>query len=121
MNIPSQSRLDYYWYSSNDSIATITQYGTLLGRSAGTVKIMAVYKTNPSITFVKEFIIYDDNRLDDLVLYNYDAVNYTDNSELYQISLNDTNSFYPQLSLYNWTIVSSNNNYIYNCTKNITK
>lgn len=110
-NVPSISRLNYYWYTSNEEVATISEYGTLLAKSPGTVKVMAVYKSNPSITYVKEFTVLADNRINDLIIYDTDSVLYTNPSQLYQIELDDYNSYFPQISLYNWNILSSTNNY----------
>lgn len=61
---PSQSRLDYNWYSSNTKVATVSSYGTVLAlpisEPSETVKIVAVYKKNPAITYVREFTILQD-------------------------------------------------------------
>lgn len=61
---PSVSRLDYYWYSSNEDVAIITDYGTVLAlpinTSQETVKIMAVYKYDMSKCYVKEFVVKND-------------------------------------------------------------
>lgn len=61
---PSQSRLDYNWYSSNTKVATVSSYGTVLAlpisEPSETVKIVAVYKNNPAITYVREFTILQD-------------------------------------------------------------
>ena len=113
LNVPSISRLNYHWYSSNEAIATITEYGTLLGRSSGTVRIMAVYKNDPSITYVKEYTILLDNRVDNLVINNNDTIVYSESGQLYQVNLTDTNSYYPQNTLYNWNVMNSNNNWSY--------
>lgn len=59
-NAPSVSRLDYYWFSSNESVATVSDYATVLAlpvRQDTTVKIMVVYKYDSSIVFIKEFVI----------------------------------------------------------------
>ena len=45
---PSQSRLDYTFTSSNPSIATVSNYGTVMAKGAGTVVITCVLKSNPS-------------------------------------------------------------------------
>lgn len=62
---PSVSRLDYYWYSSNEDVAIITDYGTVLAlpinTSQETVKIMAVYKYDMSKCYVKEFVVKNDS------------------------------------------------------------
>jgi len=41
---PSTSRLDYYWYSLDETKALVSNYGTITAISAGEVKIIAVYK-----------------------------------------------------------------------------
>lgn len=115
--LPSYSRLDYYFYSSNENIATISEYGTLLGKSAGTVKIMAVYKSDPSITFVKQFTVLADNRVNNLIIYDTDSIDYTGSGQIYQIELDDYNSYFPQISLYNWSLISSSNNYSYSISE----
>lgn len=62
---PSTSRLDYDWYSSDEDIAKITDYGTVLALPINvyqkTVRVMAVYKYDMSKTFVKEFTVVNDN------------------------------------------------------------
>lgn len=64
---PSQSRLDYNWYSSNTNVATVSSYGTVLAlpisEPSETVKIVAVYKNNPAITYVREFTILQDTSI----------------------------------------------------------
>lgn len=73
-SIPSQSRLDYEWYSSDDEIASISPYGTLLGKSVGNVKIMAVYRNDPSIVFIKDFTIKKDTKQVDNVINISDTI-----------------------------------------------
>ena len=75
----SDSRLDYYWYSSDEEKATVTDYGTVLARSAGIVKIMAVLKTDASKAFVKTFNIIED-----------DGTGYQNIESNYNVSLSDT-------------------------------
>ncbi|MEI3526521.1 MAG: Ig-like domain-containing protein [Bacilli bacterium] len=43
-NASSQSELDYTFTSSNPSIATVSEYGTVTGLSAGTVEITCVLR-----------------------------------------------------------------------------
>lgn len=108
LSIPSQSRLDYYLYSSDESIATISPYGTLLGKVSGTVKIMAVYKNNPSIVYTKEFTVLEDTRRHDLIIDIYDTVDYVEDNPLYEIQLTDTNCPYPQNTMYEWSVDEEN-------------
>lgn len=60
---PSVSRLDYDWYSSNEDVATVSAFGTVLAQNVAqntTVKIMAVYRNDMSKVYIKEFIIVND-------------------------------------------------------------
>ncbi len=47
-NAPSQSRLDYTFTSSNSSIATVSEYGTVTAKGVGVVEITCVLKSNPN-------------------------------------------------------------------------
>ena len=100
------SREDYYWYSSNTSIATVSQHGTVFGKSAGTVKIMAVNKDNPSIVFVKQFTVVQDNKTYNQDIYSEfnDAHKLSDGE--YQLGLTVQNSPYPMAQYYTWRVVS---------------
>lgn len=100
----SESRLDYYWYSSNESIATVTNYGTVLGRNAGTVKIMAVSKDDSSKAFIKQFtIIKDDGTGYTLVESNY-IIKYSDtNNGLFHLELENVVCPYPWYQYYTWS------------------
>lgn len=48
-NAPSQSRLAYNFTSSNNSIATVSEYGTVTAKQAGVVIITCTLKSNPTI------------------------------------------------------------------------
>lgn len=106
-SIPSQSRLDYEWYSSDDEIASISPYGTLLGKSVGNVKIMAVYRNDPSIVFIKDFTIKRDTKQFDNVINISDTIQYVGNNQTYTIELTDINSPYPLNSAYEWSVFDS--------------
>lgn len=47
-NAPSQSRLNYTFTTSNATIATVSAYGTVEAKAAGTVIITCALKSNPS-------------------------------------------------------------------------
>lgn len=101
------SRLDYYWYSSNEDVAIVTIYGTVLGlnvSSDSNVYIMAVNKTDPSIAYVKEFIVKKD-----LETYATSPINYYINmymntgiENMTQINLSNLNVPYNYLQYYEW-------------------
>ncbi len=99
------SRLEYYWYSSNEGIATVTQYGTVLGKSVGAVKIMAVVKDDPSKVFVKEFTIVKDTATEPLEVHSTYTVKYseTDNG-IFKLKLETVNCPYPMFQDYSWSI-----------------
>ncbi len=48
-NAPSQSRLDYIFTSSDESIATVSVYGTVTAKAAGRVVITCTNKENPKL------------------------------------------------------------------------
>ena len=104
--VDQHSREDYYWYSSNDSIATVSQHGTVFGKSAGTVKIMAVNKDDPSIVFVKQFTVVQDTKTYSEVIYSeFNDTHKLSNGE-YQLGLDVQNSPYPMVQYYSWRVVS---------------
>ena len=104
--VTQASRQDYYWYSNDESVATISIHGTVLGVGIGTVKIMAVNIDNPSIVFVKEFtVINDSNVNDDEIVYEIsDTHNINDGT--YKLGLNVQNSPFPMTQYYTWEVVS---------------
>lgn len=106
MNEPlglSGSRLDYYWYSSNESIATVTNYGTVLGRNAGMVKIMAVLKEDPSKVFVKQFTIIEDDGTGYTPVESNYTIKYSDTDNgTFHLELEDVLCPYPWYQYYTW-------------------
>ena len=57
------SRLAYDWYSSDDDVAIVTQYGTVLAKSVDSntnVTIYAILKEDPSVVYRKTFTILND-------------------------------------------------------------
>ena len=93
--VPSTSRLDYYWYSSNEEVATISQYGTLFAKDGAgnkSIEIIAVYKNNPSIIYKKSFVIKEETKTEEIVI-NYEMT----------ISVNSTVSLKLDSQVpYNW-------------------
>lgn len=60
---PSNSRLDYYWYSMDETKAIVSNYGTVTAiehESISSVQIMAVYKYDYSIVGIIEFEVRPD-------------------------------------------------------------
>ena len=105
------SRLDYYWYSSNENVAKVTIYGTVLGLnvlSDTSVYIMAVKKDNPSIAYVKEFIIKKDleTYATSPIIYNIYMNMNTGIENMVQIDLSNYNVPYNYLQYYEWNTSS---------------
>ena len=103
--VPSPSRLDYYWYSSDETKAIVTTYGTILGKNAGLVKIMAVSKLDSSKVFVMQFTIYEDDGTGITPLETNLVIEYseTDNGT-FHLMLNDVICPYPWYQYYSWDV-----------------
>jgi hypothetical protein len=102
-----ESRLDYYWYSSNENVARITDFGTVMALSVTqdtTVKIMAVNINNPSATYVKEFVIKKDLKTftSDPLEYHLMLTMGIGTTNITQISLSSLNVPINWLQYYNW-------------------
>lgn len=104
-----ETRTDYKWYSSNENIATISQFGTIFAKSTGTVKIMAVNKNNPEIVYVKTFDVINDTSTDNIERISIINDTHNSNESIYTIGLTILNSPYPSYYLYEWQIVSYDN------------
>lgn len=99
------SRLSYDWYSSNNNVAIVTNYGTVLGLSVENnenVRIFAVLKDDPSIVYYTDFIILNDIRPSDIVVRT--TVTYSRGSGIYQLPIESNNSPYPYIQYYDWRI-----------------
>lgn len=99
------SRLKYDWYSCDEEIATVSSFGTVLGKKVGTVLIIAILKEDPSKVYAKEFTIVEDRDTTPIVVNNVYEVKYSqivDNK--FDLELEKVNCPYPWLQDYNWTI-----------------
>lgn len=101
----SPSRLDYYWYSSNESVAEVTEFGTVLGKNVGSIKIMAVLKSDPSKVFVKEFTVINDTGTKRLIVHSTIEIKLSEiqNGE-FQLPLEKATCPFPRFQDYNWTL-----------------
>lgn len=105
------SRLKYDWYSSDEAIATVTPYGTVLGKNIGTVRIMAVLKEDPSKVFVKEFTIIEDTGTEDIFVFNELTVKLSEtNNGKFKLNLELVNCPYPLFQEYYWSLFDSDGN-----------
>lgn len=114
------SRLAYDWYSSNESIATVTSYGTILGKEVGTVKIIGVLKSDPSRVYIKEFTVIDDRNVGEITVNSTYEVKYSDLTDnTFKLNLEKINCPYPWLQDYSWSITSDVHNSDINAYMNV--
>jgi hypothetical protein len=104
------SRLDYDWYSSNEAVATVTNYGTVLAMPVTTdteVTIYAVLKDDPKIVYYRTFTVLNDEeeKLEEIILNM--SYSYSDSNGTYQLELNNINCPYPMIQYYSWNIVNN--------------
>ena len=103
--VPTQysSRLDYDWYSSNNSVATVTAYGTVLGLNVEEdteVTIYAIRKSDPSIIYKRTFTILNDFNEEIIEIECDMSYSYSLKNGVYQLQLNSDNSPYPMIQYY---------------------
>lgn len=101
--IDETSRNQYEWYSSDEDIAIVSAYGTVLGKMPGKVKIMAVNKKNPSIVFIKSFTILEDKETSPVYLDIIDTC-LSSSQQHYKINLSAQNCPYPMIQYYQWIV-----------------
>ena len=101
------SRLDYDWYSSNENVAKVTKYGTVLALNVNentTVTIYAINKDDPSIVYKKDFIILKETKTEQIVIECNMSYSYSEENGMYTLELDFTNSPYPYIGYYVWDI-----------------
>ena len=101
------SRLEYDWYSSDESIAKVTAYGTVLAMQVDRdkeVTIYAVLKVDPSIVYRKTFTILNDTSNEEIVITCDMSFSYSLKNGKYKLELNDSNSPYPMIQYYDWSV-----------------
>lgn len=106
------SRTDYYWYSSNEDVAMVTDFGTVLAKDVSQnteIKIMAVNKYNPSVVYIKEFVILNDNENYNSSPIDINISMMVSVSTLTSINFGNVQVPYNFLQYYNWE--SSNSDY----------
>lgn len=105
--LPSLSRLDYDWYSSNTYIATVSQFGTVYAKgvtSNTTVTIYAVYKADASLIYSRTFNILNDTSEEIIEIVCNMTYSYSSENGTYQIELSELNCPYPWIQYYTWTV-----------------
>lgn len=101
------SRLEYDWYSSDDNIAKVSGYGTVLAmpvNNDSSVSIYAINKEDPSIVYKKDLTILKETKTDEIIIESYMTYSYSSENGLYTLELNFSNSPYPYISYYMWAI-----------------
>lgn len=109
-DVPSKSRLEYDWYSSDNKVATISEYGTVFAKD-GTgnpkITITAVYKKNRKyvytiqLTILKEIRSYEEAPIN---IYEEMSISYGKN----QLIELPTYAPYNYNQYYIWTSSDSN-------------
>lgn len=105
------SRLEYDWYSSNENVAIVTKYGTVLALNVNentTVTIYAINKDDPSIVYKKDFVILKETKTEQLVIECNMTYSYSEENGMYTLELDFTNCPYPYIGYYVWDIESFN-------------
>lgn len=99
------SRLDYKWYSYDETIVTVSKYGTVFAVSPGATTVIAVLKSNPSIVYVIDFTVVAIPQNTTFVVYDTYTIQYNSMSNGYiKFNLENINCPYPLIRLYNWSI-----------------
>ncbi len=101
------SRLEYDWYSSNENVARVTEYGTVLALNVTEntpVTIYAINKNDPSIVYKKDFTILKETKTDPIIIECNMSYSYSRQNGKYKLELDFTNSPYPYIVYYVWAI-----------------
>ena len=104
------SRLDYDWYSSNEAVATVTNYGTVLAMPVTTdteVTIYAVLKDDPKIVYYRTFTVLNDEEEDLIEIELNMSYSYVAENGTYQLELTNINCPYPMIQYYSWNIINN--------------
>ena len=104
------SRLDYDWYSSNEAVATVTNYGTVLAMPVTIdteVTIYAVLKDDPKIVYYRTFTVLNDDKEDLIEIELNMSYSYVAENGTYQLELTNVNCPYPIIQYYSWNIINN--------------
>ena len=102
--------IDYSWYSSDESKAMVTSYGTVLAlpvEEDSTVTIYAIRKSDPSVIYYETFTILNDTEEDLIEIECNLSYSYSKKNGTYQLALNSTNCPYPMIQYYTWEVTDS--------------
>jgi len=67
-NYPYESRLDYIWDSTNESVATVTEYGTITALSVGTTTIRVIDKYKMGYLATLDISVYQATFTDEITV-----------------------------------------------------
>lgn len=101
------SRLDYDWYSNNENVAVVSQYGTVLAKPVDSntiVTIYAVLKKDPSVVYCTTFTILNDTSEEIIEIECNMSHSFSEKNGYYNFELNDSNCPYPMIQYYDWII-----------------
>lgn len=101
------SRLDYDWYSNNENVAVVSQYGTVLAKPVDSntiVTIYAVLKKDPSVVYRATFTILNDTSEEIIEIECNMSYSFSEKNGYYNFELNDSNCPYPMIQYYDWII-----------------
>ena len=103
------SRLEYDWYSSNENVAKVSEYGTVLGLKVSEdteVNIYAINKVDPTIVYKIKLKVVKDTSVEELDIECNMSYSYSQKNGEYQLALDFTNSPYPYIQYYSWEVTS---------------
>lgn len=105
----SISRLDYAWYTSNNS-AIVSDYGTVLALNVEKdtfVKVYAVLKDDPRIVYSIELTVLKETKTEEIIIECNMSYIYDTKNGLYQLQLTFENSPYPYIKYYEFEVIDS--------------
>lgn len=92
---------------NNNVIYIKRNYGEIKGKTREEkIKIMAVNKDDPSITFIKQFTVVQDTKTYSQVIYSEFSDTHKLSNGEYQLGLDVLNSPYSMAQYYSWRVVS---------------
>lgn len=102
------SRLEYDWYSSNENVAKVSEYGTVLGLKVSKdteVTIYAINKVDPTIVYKIKLKVVKETSTEELVIESNMSYSYSEKNGSYQVALDFTNCPYPYIQYYSWEAI----------------
>lgn len=89
------SRLEYYWYSTNENVAKVTKYGTVLALNVDVDTSVTIYAINikdPSIIYKKNLMILKETKTKQITIKSNMSYSYSKENGMYTLELDFTNS-----------------------------